>query len=65
MRKIAQIIAILFILGYWGSPVEVVPDIPVVGWIDDLIVTMVMSWAGGFFSGDDGGSYRVIEGNDD
>lgn len=67
MKKLSQIIAVLFILGYFGSPVDIVPDVPVVGHADDIGVILVMLWAGGFFSDDDEKAtptYRVLPKDD-
>lgn len=59
MNKLAQIIAILFILGYWASPVDIVPDIPVVGWSDDIGIALALAWASGMF--EDEKTYKVID----
>lgn len=50
MKKLSQFIAMLVIAGYLFSPVDVAPDvIPMVGWIDDPIMIIVMLWASGVF----------------
>jgi len=49
MKKLSQIIATIFFLTYMASPIDVVPDIPVVGWVDDPIMLALMLWASGFF----------------
>lgn len=53
MKKLSQIIAILFILSYMGSPVDIVPDVPVVGWADDIGLSVIALWASGFFNEDE------------
>lgn len=59
MKKLSQIIATLFIAGYLFSPVDVIPDVPVVGWLDDPIVIAVMLWASGVF--DNQLTYKVVD----
>ena len=50
MKKLSQFIAMLVIAGYLFSPVDVAPDvIPVVGWLDDPVMIVVMLWASGVF----------------
>lgn len=64
MKKISQVIAIMFILGYCFSPVDIAPDvIPGVGWVDDPIIILVSLWASGFFDKDEP-KYRVIDEDD-
>jgi len=40
-RKVTIIIAVLFCMLYFASPVDVVPDVPVVGHLDDIIVPVI------------------------
>jgi len=61
MKKLSQFIAMLVIAGYLFSPVDVAPDvIPMVGWIDDPIMIIVMLWASGVFE-DEKPTYKVID----
>lgn len=43
-----QIIAIIFIVIYFASPLDFVPDaIPILGGMDDLLVTAFFLWSSG------------------
>lgn len=61
MKKLSQLIATMFLLGYLASPVDIVPDVPVVGWLDDPLVAIVMLWASGVFENEKP-TYKVIDG---
>lgn len=65
MKKLSQLISTAFLIMYLMSPVDVVPDVvPVIGWIDDPIMIIVLLLASGVFE-EDKPTYRVVNDNDD
>ena len=63
MKKMSQLISTVFLIMYLMSPVDVVPDVvPIVGWMDDPIMIIVLLLASGVFE-EDKPTYRVV--NDD
>ena len=61
MKKLSQFIAMLVIAGYLFSPIDVAPDvIPVVGWLDDPVMIVIMLWASGVFDKEEP-TYRVVD----
>ena len=65
MKKLSQLISTAFLIMYLMSPVDVVPDVvPVIGWLDDPIMIIVLLLASGVFE-EDKPTYRVVNDNDD
>jgi len=60
-KKLAQGIAIGFMIMYFLLPVDIIPDIPIIGQLDEGIILMLLAWAGGFM--DKEPTYKVIEEN--
>ena len=55
-RSLSLFLTILFLLAYTVSPIDIIPDVPPIGWIDDAIV-IILGVAYIFFKNDKNGSY--------
>ena len=61
-KKLAQGIAIGFMIIYFLLPVDVIPDIPIIGQFDEVTLGLLLAWATGMLERKTN-DYSIVEQN--